>query len=124
ERLDYAGDHDGPDRTRRRGRSGVVARLQHLAHILLNQLDLAPDMPARRCRGVFGDNEGVSVTKVVLRTASRDDRKRRSRLSMTLAVVALSAGLSVATAAPAPSPSDAHVIDVAASRGHFEPPVI
>ena len=64
------------------------------------------------------------MTNVLLRTASRDDRKRRGRMSMKLAVLALSAGLSVATAAQAPSPSDVHVIDVAASRGHFEPPVL
>ena len=64
------------------------------------------------------------MTNVLLLTASRDDRKRRSRMSMKLAVVALAAGLNVATAAPAPSPSAVHVIDVAASRGHFEPPVL
>jgi cytochrome c oxidase subunit 2 len=45
-------------------------------------------------------------------------------MAVTLVLVALSAGLSVATAGPGPSPSDLHVIDVTASRGHFEPPVL
>jgi cytochrome c oxidase subunit 2 len=44
-------------------------------------------------------------------------------MSVKLAVVALSTGLIVA-AAPAPSQSAVHVLDLTASRGHFEPPIL